>query len=102
MTFKEYQDKAWETALPTAQNIGYLGLGLANEAGEVAGKIKKTFRGDSVSTDEIRKEIGDVLWYCACLATQLKLDLGLIASANLIKLQDRKARGVLQGNGDTR
>ena len=45
MTFKEYQDKAVETAIYGAGNaIIYPALGLANEAGEVLGKIKKVLR----------------------------------------------------------
>ena len=42
-------------------------LGLAEESGEVLGKIKKVYRDDNgnISTEkmkEIEKELGDVLW----------------------------------------
>jgi hypothetical protein len=45
MTFNEYQSKAVETAIyGTGSTIIYPALGLANEAGEVLGKIKKVLR----------------------------------------------------------
>jgi NTP pyrophosphatase (non-canonical NTP hydrolase) len=73
----------------------------------VAEKIKKMVRDDGgVLSDERRealsKELGDVLWYLAQLATEAGLDLDEIAEANLAKLLSRKDRGVLTGSGDER
>jgi NTP pyrophosphatase (non-canonical NTP hydrolase) len=48
------------------------------------------------------KELGDVLWYLAQLATELELDLDQIAQDNLDKLLSRQQRGVLAGSGDDR
>jgi NTP pyrophosphatase (non-canonical NTP hydrolase) len=48
------------------------------------------------------KELGDVLWYVAQLATELELELELIAQQNLEKLLSRQRRGVLSGSGDER
>ena len=47
-------------------------------------------------------ELGDVLWYCAMLATEVDANLGQIMENNLAKLADRKTRGKLSGSGDTR
>jgi NTP pyrophosphatase (non-canonical NTP hydrolase) len=76
MEFKDYQKKSRKTAIyPNKGNdLTYPGLGLVNEAGEVAGKIKKVIRDqEGVLNDEnkkeIGKELGDVLWYIAQLAT---------------------------------
>lgn len=108
MTFKNYQDKAVETAIyGTGSTIIYPALGLANEAGEVLGKIKKVLRDkDGVFTPEtnqaIGDEIGDVLWYMAALARDLNLSLEDIADRNIAKLLDRRARNVIQGSGDNR
>ena len=52
--------------------------------------------------NEIAKELGDVLWYLATLATELDSHLGCIADSNLKKLEDRAKRGVLKGSGDNR
>ncbi len=109
MDFKEYQEKAWTTAIhPNAgDNYVYPTLGLVGEAGEIANKVKKIERdaGGEMS-EEARQalgaELGDLLWYLAALATELKLNLGILAEENLAKLQDRKVRGVLQGSGDDR
>lgn len=109
----------------------YVGLGLG-EQGEVQGKIKKVLRDDighlfepdnenvrcephmvrdvmlheNVLSDErrsqIKAELGDVLWYAAQLATEIGVDLGDVAEANLQKLADRMERGVIQGSGDDR
>lgn len=80
-------------------------LGLVNEAGEVAGKVKKYLRGD-YDYEELKrilgKELGDVMWYLAETATQYGLNLEDIMRDNIQKLQSRSERGVLQGNGDDR
>lgn len=87
--------------------LSYLGLGLASEAGEVAGKIKKVIRDDDgVVTPERREaildEVGDTLWYLARVVDQLGASLGSVAANNLSKLKDRSNRDALNGSGDNR
>lgn len=109
MTFEEYQKQSRTTAVyPQAgENFVYPTLGLAGEAGEVAEKVKKSLRDhDGVIDDprkrELAKELGDVLWYLAQLATELGLSLEQVAAENLAKLAARKERGRLHGSGDNR
>lgn len=80
----------------------YLALGLADEAGEVAGKIKKLYRDGVLDADALAKEIGDVMWYLTRLSDWVGRDLSNIIRQNMIKLSDRKNRGVLGGSGDER
>ena len=103
--FNIYQKLAKETAVyPNEKALEYLSLGLASEAGEVAGIVSKWLRGDKkqVTVKEMRKELGDVLWFISCLADELGLDFAEIAVYNIKKLADRRTRGVLKGNGDNR
>jgi NTP pyrophosphatase (non-canonical NTP hydrolase) len=109
MRLSEYQALSRATAVyPDAgDNLLYPTLGLCGEAGEVAEKVKKMIRDDGgVLSGERRaalaKELGDVLWYVAQLATEAGLDLGEVAEANLAKLRSRQERAVLQGSGDDR
>ena len=109
MEFKEYQQKAKETAIypNIGTNITYPTLGLAGEAGEIANSVKKIERDDhGVVTDErqtlLKKELGDVLWYVAQVATELGLDMETIARENIENLASRKERGVITGSGDNR
>lgn len=110
VSFAEYQDTARSTAIYTttpSNKIVYPALGLAGETGEVCEKVKKVLRdsGGVFSEEkkaEIKKELGDVLWYISNLASDLDLKLEDIARANLEKLLSRKERGVLQGSGDNR
>jgi len=109
LNFAAYQTRAAVTggAVEVNHAIAYPTLGLVNEAGEVAGKVKKIFRDrGGVITDDDRQalmlELGDVLWYVAELCTQLGVRLEDAAQANLDKLADRHARGVLGGDGDYR
>ena len=108
MDFKTYQSSATRTAVYGAQHrIVYPALGLASEAGEVCGKIKKVLRdrsGDFAAAprDALRDELGDVLWYLAVLAADLGLSLDEIATMNLEKLRSRAERGRITGDGDER
>ena len=107
MNFNEYQEMAKSTAIYDKQHkILYPALGLAGEAGEVANKVKKLIRDGYEENKDYRKEvaseIGDVLWYCAVLASDIGYELSDIAFSNTVKLQDRMNRGVIGGNGDNR
>jgi NTP pyrophosphatase (non-canonical NTP hydrolase) len=108
MNLNDYQLAASATAIyPDEMRITYPTLGLAGEAGEIANKVKKIYRDNSgvVSIEKLEDlggEIGDVLWYLAALATDLGLDLGDIAQANVDKLKSRQLRGVIGGEGDDR
>lgn len=109
MNFEEFQKIVKKTAIYPDQgnNIAYATLGLAGEAGEVADKVKKLIRdSNGVLTPDKRKEmikeLGDVLWYLTACASELGVDLEEVAARNAEKVEDRKARGVLSGEGDNR
>lgn len=104
--FDAYQDFARSTAIyPQSWGLVYTALGLTNEAGEVAGKIKKSIR-DGADDDELRRalmaEVGDVLWYAAMLCHEAGIPFAEVARQNVEKLTDRRARGVIGGSGDRR
>jgi NTP pyrophosphatase (non-canonical NTP hydrolase) len=108
MDLSEYQRASRRTAeYPREAWLAYPALGLAGEAGEVAEHAKKAIRDDAGKVSDERraamsKELGDVLWYVAQLATEIDLDLNEIATQNLEKLLSRQERGVLSGSGDDR
>ena len=114
MTFDDYQAKAITTDLAggTPQPITSPAfydklLGLVGETGEVAEKFKKIYRDNNSQMSpehlqEIQKELGDVLWYISVMCTYLGLSLDDVASKNITKLFDRKARGKNGGSGDNR
>ena len=103
-TFEEYQLAASETAIYSdSLKVMYPAMGLAGEVGEVLNKVKKHYRdGTELDTEGLTKELGDVLWYLAALATDLDIDLEDAAGGNLTKLQSRMERGVIGGSGDYR
>lgn len=108
MNVTEYQGIIEKTAVyPKEIGITYCTLGLTGEAGEVAEKVKKLYRdNDGVVTQEfkdtIKKEIGDVIWYCTALANELGLSLEEIMEANYNKLIKRRETNTLHGSGDNR
>lgn len=113
MNLNTYQKEALKLA--TYENVGhnavYPALGIAEEAGECAGKVKKRWRNEKTTDGKLyseehkvalAKEIGDVLWYAAALSFEIGYTLDEIAEINLDKLQDRRERGVLKSEGDNR
>lgn len=114
----DYQKKAHETASYPFGAVGdadkccrtdwlYPVMGLAEEAGEVAGKFAKAIRDDNgFLSDErkeaVQKELGDVCWFVAEICTNMDWSLEDIMQMNLDKLASRKARGVIHGSGDNR
>ena len=114
LSLNDYQEKAWSYALPTAKNYVYLYLGLSGEVGELCSADAKWLR-DAVDNGEfnahevwkdkqekVKKELGDILWFVAGIASYYSWTLEDVAEANLKKLEDRKNRNVIQGSGDNR
>jgi NTP pyrophosphatase (non-canonical NTP hydrolase) len=105
-SYQRQSRKTW-SLIHTDHAIVYPTLGLTNEAGEVAGKIKKIFRdkGGQISEEDrqaLKSELGDVLWYLAQICTELDLSLEEVAQFNLEKLLSRMERGQIRGDGDVR
>jgi NTP pyrophosphatase (non-canonical NTP hydrolase) len=99
MKFAAYK----QSNVPTGIAELYPFLGLAEEAGEVAGKVAKAIRkGVRVDTDAMAKELGDVLWMVAACCEELEISMSDVAADNIIKLADRKSRDVIVGEGDDR
>lgn len=84
----------------------YPATALAEEAGEVNGKIAKYVRKSDTDFSTLRaavaKELGDVLYQLSETARQFGFKLSEIAAMNVDKLTDRQERGVLVGVGDER
>ena len=120
MTIDEFQAWSISTArypgsgCQTPEAIVYCTLGLTGEAGEVAEKVKKVIRGDNtgiVGIDSAKvlvknlallSELGDVLYYLSRLAAETGFSMTEVMSSSVAKLEDRKARGKIHGDGDTR
>jgi NTP pyrophosphatase (non-canonical NTP hydrolase) len=107
--FQTYQNESRKTwnLIRTDHPIVYPTLGLTNEAGELAGKVKKIFRdkGGVISAedrDALKHELGDVLWYLTQIATELDLTLEEVAETNIEKLFSRLERNQIKGSGDNR
>jgi NTP pyrophosphatase (non-canonical NTP hydrolase) len=109
MDFKDYQKKARKTAIypNVGKNFVYPALGLGGETGEVLEKIKKIIRDNNGKItpkikEDLKKEMGDVLWYLSNLASEIGLSLDEVAEENIRKLYSRKERGKIHGSGDDR
>lgn len=97
MTLDEYQRAALRTRNPALAERDFLldaAAGLAEEAGEVLGLIRKSvFQNRNTSADRLRDELGDALWCLAATAQALGLSLDEVARANVAKLQARHPGG---------
>ncbi len=110
MTLDEYQKQALKTAENNYDPLmekTILAMGVAGEAGEVVEKWKKivAYKGGQVTqedTNELAKELGDVVWYVVVFADRLGLSFEELMQQNLKKLASRQARGVIKGQGDNR
>ncbi len=126
MTLNEYQEKQRLTARYSTPMYPFGSI--AEEAGEVMGKLNKYTRKHKVSyeralgnardcqygvsslhahfaaklRDDLIAELGDVLWQVSAAAGELGCTLEEIALANNKKLLGRQERDTLVGEGDDR
>jgi NTP pyrophosphatase (non-canonical NTP hydrolase) len=102
-TFSAYQDNAgrtsgaWREMDEGRARVAIAAMGLTGESGELVDYLKKWVgHGHPLDTDNVEKELGDVLWYVAELCNALGLDMGKIAQKNVEKLKARYPDGFSQ------
>ncbi len=102
-SLNDYQADAMSVRLESADD-SYAILGLAGEVGEVYSLAAKAVRDGKPFDFELnmKKELGDVLWFVAAIASNNGYTLQEIAQSNINKLFSRRDRGTLQGSGDNR
>ena len=96
MTIDEYA--AWAATLggeppnTDKQMLAYLGLGLAGEAGEVADLIKKFLRDGAWDARALAEELGDVIYFWACLCLVAGKQPSQVLAASRRKIETRAER----------
>jgi NTP pyrophosphatase (non-canonical NTP hydrolase) len=98
ITLKEYQKLCKKTAQKfekkeKEKEILSWGLGIAGEAGDVAGCIKKTFTHQNDQRSGIKENIGDTLWYAAMICNFFGWDFDEVLRENILKLKKRHPKG---------
>jgi NTP pyrophosphatase (non-canonical NTP hydrolase) len=97
LTFAEYERLATRTvnhSLGHDQRLLDATAGLAEEAGEVLGLVRKhLFMGHDLDAARLTTELGDALWCLTVAASTLGVSLDDVATANLAKLRRRYPDG---------
>lgn len=102
MDMNLYQYKANTFRLPSA-NSDYAVAGLVGEVGELLGYMAKSIRDDyPLDPVNIKKELGDILWFVAAIANDFGFGLEDVAESNIKKLESRQKRNKIKGSGDDR
>ena len=120
MTLNYYQQQAMTTCLPSSANSMYMLLMIAEEIGELCGKVSKAIRKKQIvindnelyaigsedfnPTNDIKNqlkgELGDILWGVAGLSDVMKWTLEEVAQYNLDKLAARKQSNTIVSHTD--
>lgn len=96
MTPNQYQERAART-INKSTNImeqrQHALFGMASEVGEIHGIFQKQYQGHSIDYQELRKELGDLLWFIAEFCTSNGWMMEDIMQLNLDKLEGRYPDG---------
>ena len=118
MELNDFQKQCMSTCTDSSKNMMYMFFGLQAEVGEVADKIAKGIRKDLVAidnnyialecsiidsfNDELKAEVADCAWFIAGICEVMGWQMQDLADLLKDKLNSRKERGVIIGNGDNR
>lgn len=92
MQASDYQMMATRTAKAETmeQGLFHASLGLAEEAGELCGAVKKhLIYGQKADIDNIIEELGDIAWYLAYFSEKVGVSLETVLRLNIEKLEKR-------------
>ena len=105
-TYEQVTDQTWKPPT-TISPIQMCVLGMVEELGEIAGKLKRVHRDHEGrlfhdQVEKIKLESGDFFYYFTRFCKLVGYTMEEMMQANADKILDRMQRGVLQGEGDER
>ena len=93
MKIEDYQKLAMRTAKDMGSdkmNLIHAAMGLSSDAGEFVDCIKKhVIYGKPLDLENAIEELGDVMWFIALAASQLRVSFNQIMQHNIDKLAKR-------------
>lgn len=96
MDMTEYQHFASRTinaSLSMDQMKNHALFEMCGELGEIHSIFQKEYQGHDIDIDNLKEEIGDLLWGIAELCTAFGMSLDCIAKENIAKLKKRYPDG---------
>ena len=96
MTGKEYQKLAARTMnwdLKPSEQGKHALFGMVGEIGEIHSVYQKRYQGHDFDVDNVKSELGDLLWFIAEYCTSHGWDLDEIMQMNVDKLKKRYPEG---------
>ena len=79
-----------DDANPRALRLLHAGMGIATEAGEFVDPLKKhIFYGKDLDVENLKEEMGDLLWYIGIACDTLGVTVQELMEANIAKLRKR-------------
>lgn len=100
--YAKWTRKMWLSKDLKEKDLTIMTIGLGEEAGEVLGLLKKRVRDGNLDLNNLKKELGDVIYYWAMLCNYFKISPVEVLATNMFKIEDRHRRGTLRGSGDDR
>ena len=96
MTLNEYQQLAERTMnrrLNREETLRHALFEMCGELGEIHSIYQKVYQGHQIRTEDLKKEVGDLLWGIAEFCTVNGFPLEEIARLNIEKLKARYPEG---------
>ena len=97
MTLEEFERAAGRTVNPKLNESERLldaAAGLAEEAGEILGLVRKhAYQSRALDMEKLTLELGDALWCLTMTARCAGMTLDQVAAANVAKLRQRYPEG---------
>jgi len=96
MNINMYQQLAARTINPELtqiETILHALHGMSAEVGEIHSIYQKSYQGHEVDENDLKAELGDLLWFCAEYCTAKGWDMEQVANMNIEKLRKRYPKG---------
>lgn len=102
--YGDFVDEMWFPSKGglTERDFRIMELGLPGEVGEVLELLKKNVRDGNLDRANLKKELGDVIYYWARICTAYGFKPSEVILANVEKIEGRHNRGTLKGSGNDR
>jgi len=73
--------------------MAHAALGIAGEAGEIAGLFQKEYQGHALDLTRLHEELGDLCWFVAEMCEACGWEMAGVLAANVAKLRQRYPDG---------